>query len=341
MTENTFDIFFLVESGIGNAIQILYAVEYCLHNNKKTGVFLNKMPVSFVDYVRACYGNNVVVNNIDNIKTTNLVHSFTFEEEHKIKFDEYFYVKADSHSSKYMSETEQYLSVAKALYPSGYSSYQLRGLKEDHSPKVQQVRPDEKYVLYPGCSSANPSKRWPYFQQFINKVGEQNVIVLGGSDDLNYTHSYYYPKWVCNMFTMPLLRRNFFFNLMKSFNLLKKHAHFDGLEKQDYAYFNIFSWPELVAILRRARQFIGNDGGITHLAGACDAQGFVVFGPTSVNKNKTYNPKLVPLSTQLGCQPCQFRVNHRDIMGRNAILCSHQLQCLYTINVNDIPEAKP
>jgi len=40
------------------------------------------------------------------------------------------------------------------------------------------------------------------------------------------------------------------------------------------------SLPQVVALLRRSRFYIGNDSGISHLAGAVGTAGMVLFGPT-------------------------------------------------------------
>jgi ADP-heptose:LPS heptosyltransferase len=38
--------------------------------------------------------------------------------------------------------------------------------------------------------------------------------------------------------------------------------------------------PEVAALCRMARVFIGNDSGVSHLAAAAGAPGVVIFGPT-------------------------------------------------------------
>ena len=47
-----YDILFLSEAAIGNTLEILYAVEYCIQNNVKVGIHINKCSKSFVDYLR-------------------------------------------------------------------------------------------------------------------------------------------------------------------------------------------------------------------------------------------------------------------------------------------------
>jgi len=76
-----FDILFLLGYGIGNAIQMLYAVEYCIKSGKKTGLFLNNIAASFVSYLRESYGEDIILNSIDGVTTTNLVHSWLYQDK--------------------------------------------------------------------------------------------------------------------------------------------------------------------------------------------------------------------------------------------------------------------
>jgi ADP-heptose:LPS heptosyltransferase len=336
MDKAKYDVFFLADSGIGNAVEILYAIEYCMQNNRKAGVYFNNISRSFLKYAQSCYGADVVVDNLENIATINLVHFFALEDKIDIQFDNYFYVNPNYHSTKYLSETEQYLSIVKGLYPSDYDSKTLLFLKENYSERVRSLNPEEKYVLYPGCSSDLSIKRWPYFRELITKIGDENVIVVGGSDDIEFKNSYYYPKWITAITPGFLTRRIYFFNFLKNLGLLHKHAHYNNIDQEQYSFINVFSWEEIVALCKRAKKFIGNDGGLTHLAAACGASGTVIFGPSSVPKNKTYNDKLVPLSTNFECQPCQFSVNNKDVMSRYSILCPYQLRCLYSVNVENV-----
>lgn len=337
MSKGKFDIFFLVESGIGNAIQVLYALEYCLHNGIKAGIGLNKISRSFVEFLKESYGQDIVFDETKGIQTTNLVQSFTYYKDHEIVFDNYFYVMANKQTSEYKSETEQFLSIVKALYPSDYYSPVLTRLKEDYSDRLKQLSPADKYIIYPGCVSIRPVKRWPYFKELITKLDSENVIVIGGPDDLDYRYSYYYPKWLTGLVPKNLLYRIQFFNLALKLGVLKEHSHLRGIEKEQYSFFNYFSWGELVALLRRGRYFIGNDGGLTHLAAACGQRGFAIFGPTAINKNKPLNPAIVAIARSYSCQPCQFSPTG-EVMGLRSIMCPYQMRCLYDIKAQEIFE---
>jgi ADP-heptose:LPS heptosyltransferase len=133
------------------------------------------------------------------------------------------------------------------------------------------------------------------------------------------------------------LNQRGFFNLMKKLGLLRPHAHSPGMDKLPDAYFNQFDWGELVAILRRCRYFIGNDGGLMHLAACCGTKGKAIFGPSSVAKNKPYSKLMTVVATNYECQPCSM--NDKGIAYiAGAITCPYQIRCLYSIKPEAIYE---
>ncbi len=338
---NKYDILFLVDGGIGNVLEALYAVEYCIDRGKKTGVYIHTLSKSFVNFLRKSYGPEVILSSIDGVSTVNLVHSFTYYDRFELSYDNYFYIHPDQVSSEHASETEQYLSVARALFPSDHKTgNSLRYLAENHSERVKQATPEDRVVLYPGCSAAFSSKKWPYFMDLIGRMGKNQTMVIGGKEDLDFQFSYYYPKWIASWVPQKILNTRVFFNFLKGSRLLKKHAHFTGIDRLENAYFNVFEWEELVAIFRRCRFFIGNDGGLMHLAACCGARGTALFGPTSIEKNKPVSTLMEVAFHKMECQPCAFKtkgINYTYGM----IACPHQLGCLYSLTVDDVMKNIP
>jgi hypothetical protein len=53
--------------------------------------------------------------------------------------------------------------------------------------------------------------------------------------------------------------------------------------------------PDLAALLARAGWFLGNDSGVSHLAGAVGAAGIVLFGPTDPRRWRPVGTRLLPL----------------------------------------------
>lgn len=301
-----FDVLFLIDSGIGNALEAFYAVEYCLESGAKTGVFLFEINKSFQEYLRDCYGEQVILKSLENVETRHLIHSFTYCGKIKIKYQHYFYIDANAHTSKNLSETELYLSVVKALFKSNFQSFSLRYLKENYSDNVKALNIEQKIVCFPGSTPENAVKRWPYYKELNKQLGKKNLIFIGGKGDYCFEYSYIYPKFIAKIIPQIFLNLPKVWRFFKKLNFLNPYAHFNELKKLPNAYFNQFSWAELVAVMRHCKAYIGNDGGLTHLAGVAGAKGMVLFGATSVEKNKTYNPEIKPIKLNYPCQPCQF-----------------------------------
>ena len=335
MKKQYYDVIFLSERAIGNSLEMMYAVEYCLKNNIKAAIYINNANKSFEKYLRRCYGDETILSSLDNIKVKNLVHTWIFREKVNVEYENYIYIYPDFFSTQYMSETEQYLSVVKALYPSKYDSAVLEMLLEDMTERVQKLDIQDKYVIYPGCSSFAAVRRWPYYTELIEKLGPDNVIVLGGKDDLNDEYSYKYKSFVAKIAPYQLTNRQSFWNMCKKVGLLEPYVHNAELSKLEYSYFNVFEWGELVAIFRHCKGFIGNDGGLMHLASAAGTKGVAIFGPTSVNKSKSYNDKVKEIYTNYDCQPCHFEV--KNIINRNhCITCPYGIKCLADISADDV-----
>ncbi len=338
MLPKVYEVIILADAGIGNAIQALYAVEYCLHNKVNVGIYLNKVNKSFQSYLTDCYGSNVILSSLNDVTTKNLIHSFTYQEAINFKYDSYFYIYPDFHSSQNLSETEQYLSVVKALYPSTYNSLVLTYLKENFSEAVSAMLVDKKYVLYPGGSAVHSARRWSHYIELMNLLGKENVLFVGGKDDVNYNYSFVYPQFISSLLPQPFLNKKAIWNFLKKIGLLKPHAHINNIGNYNNVYIEKFSWSELVALFKRCKKFIGNDGGLTHLAAASGAKGVVLFGPTSVPKNKPINSDIQPIYKSYDCQPCQFGRGNVQLVNYY-INCPYQVKCMSNIIPKDIVTA--
>src|SRR5207244_4669754 len=61
--------------------------------------------------------------------------------------------------------------------------------------------------------------------------------------------------------------------------------------------------PDLAAVLAGAALYVGNDSGVSHLAGAVGAAGVVLFGPTSARRWRPLAGRLAPLEALDGRGP--------------------------------------
>lgn len=332
-----YDIVFSVDSGIGNLLETLYAVEYCLSAGARTGVFPGKVSTSFCNYLRDCYGNDLVMNSLEGVSARFYVHSFTYHDQPPVSFrwENYIYIMPDALSSKTLSETEQSLSVAKALFPGGKQTDTLSGLVPDFTDRVKALTPENRVVLYPGSMPANAYKRWPYYEKLIGLLGEQRCMIVGGTDDIDFRYSYAYPRLIARLFPQPILDRHDFWRPLKRLGLLRPYAHLRETTKRNNVFLNYFSWGELVAIFKTCQAFVGNDGGIMHLAAASGARGVCLFGPTSVEKNKPYNAAIKPLYTDMPCRPCQFGA--AGIYSKKYMInCPYGVACMRRIETEQV-----
>ena len=330
-----YDVVWLLGEGIGNVIEALYSVEYCLKLGLKCGVILHNIPTSFTQYVSSCY-QTLIVENSSAISTKHLVHSWLYRNEIEVQFENYFYVNPDSNSVRYLSEDELYLTVVKGLFPSENEINRNLTLLQESNPNIEIHDLSNKCAIYPGSSAQSPVKRWPHFGKLIEQLGAENVIVLGGSDDLDFQYSYRYPKWISKLLPTIVTNRIEFWRTCKLFGILLPHAHSQFPSTLAGLYINKLAWPEIVYILRRVKAFIGNDGGLSHLASAANVEkGIAIFGPSSIQKNKPFNPRIKSLSLNYGCQPC-FYSKGGIHMAKNYISCPFGIKCLHDISVNEV-----
>jgi hypothetical protein len=330
-----FDILFIVSSGIGNVVEMLYSVEYAMERSGlKVGLYVEKVPNSFLQFLKESYGD-IILDQINGISTKYLIHSLTVEKHVDIPFEHYFYIKPDRYSSSYLSETEQAISIVSALYPNGQVAPTLKYLQIKAPKGISLEFISHKTIIYPGCASINPVKRWPYFKDLIEKLNKENVMVVGGKDDLNFSSSFIFPRWFTSWAPQSVLNKKSVWQLFKSIGLLIKYSHWPEMEHLSYVFIEKYSWAELVWIFRNGKEFIGNDGGLTHLAAASGAKGIVFFGPTSMGKNRPLNPNIRPIFHATTCSPCQFAVGGIQ-MTKGYINCPFQVKCLSGIKTETV-----
>jgi len=86
--------------------------------------------------------------------------------------------------------------------------------------------------------------------------------------------------------------------------------------------------PQFIALVRRARLFVGGDTGPMHLAAACDTPIVGIFGPTDPLRNGPFNQPGRALSHSVPCGPCYKRT------------CEvYNNQCMKLITVDEVFQA--
>ncbi len=327
-------LYFSLGNGIGNVLEALYAVEYCMRMRVRTCFSAEGIPGSFSDYLRECYGD-IYIEAGAAVTCNYFIHSFTVERKPDVEYEYYFYVRPDYYSTLSKSETELYLEIVKALFPGGTGELTLTQLLEDE-PEPGILQPlSSKIIIYPGSNAQNPVKRWPWYGELIKKLGPEEVIIIGGNDDLDFSHSYTYPSWLSATLPQRLLNTRSLWEFFRRIGLLRKWSHPDWYRNNEHVYINRFSWKELAFIFRRSKLFVGNDGGLMHFAAACGMKGIAIFGPTSVNKNKPYNKRMKSLSLNYPCQPCQYGIGNISLAS-GFINCPFGIKCLSAISAEQV-----
>ena len=128
-------------------------------------------------------------------------------------------------------------------------------------------------AVYFGCSSNVIYRRWPshMVQELILRLSPHyNILIIGGPDEIALKQ------------------------------LIPNYPHIFDL-------INCYSLPDLAILLNQhVDLFVGNDGGLHHLAEVCNVPSISIFGPSCHNKWGSYLSSSQTLSACLSCSPCNI-----------------------------------
>jgi lipopolysaccharide heptosyltransferase I len=86
--------------------------------------------------------------------------------------------------------------------------------------------------------------------------------------------------------------------------------------------------PQFIALVRRAKLFVGGDTGPMHLAVACGTPVVGIFGPTNPLRNGPFSQKDIVVSHKVPCGPCYKRS------------CEiHAKECMRLVTVDEVHDA--
>ena len=161
-----------------------------------------------------------------------------------------------------------------------------------------------RVVLCPGSKPGWDSKRWPHFAALAERLdgrGEGPVILCREPD-------------------LEAYDRHDFLHPLRGAGLTVTDA----------------TLPRAAAILRAARVVIANDCGPAHMAGATGAPTLVLFGPSSMAKNRPLAKNARVLSLGLDCQPCQGKAHGPGRLGPGEFSCEFGYPCLRDLSVDRV-----
>jgi heptosyltransferase-1 len=85
---------------------------------------------------------------------------------------------------------------------------------------------------------------------------------------------------------------------------------------------------QFIALVKRARLFIGGDTGPLHIAAACRTPIVGIFGPTDPRRNGPFSPSDIVVSRRVPCGPCYKRA------------CEiYQKECMQLVQVEEVYQA--
>ena len=203
--------------------------------------------------------------------------------------------------AQHIPEAEVYYDLAKQI-----------GVKvpmEDVSINVGISGPDpeklgETVAIYPGSKINWAMKRWDKYDELA--IHFRNVVLVGSKTDIQ---GHGKPAWIKKRWNWP-----------------------------DHVKVQIGTLQETAHLISKCKMFVGNDGGLAHVAAATGIPTFVVFGPSSVVKNKPYSKRAHAIHLDIPCRPCQFKKgpDGKEIFGDNKATCPYNLKCLRNLEVEHV-----
>jgi hypothetical protein len=203
------------------------------------------------------------------------------------------------HFAQHIPEAEVYYDMAKQIG--------VRTPMKDCSVDIGQAgyRPPAGTVaMFPGAKPTWPMKRWDKFDVLARKF--DHVMLVGRPLDI-YSHGR--PAWIKRDWKWPDHIEIFY-------GTLQETAH----------------------AISNCKMFIGNDGGLAHLAAATGIPTFVLFGPSSEKKNRPFAKNAHAIHIDLYCRPCQFR-NGEQYFGEHKGGCPFHMKCMKEMSVEFVKDS--
>lgn len=205
------------------------------------------------------------------------------------------YIKSRINYAQHIPEVQVYFDMVRQIGISG----EMQPVKVKIGKTGLNPLP-ETVAIYPGSKSNWAMKRWDKYDELAQKF--KNVLVVGTKDDI-YSHGN--PAWIKKPWKWP-----------------------------ENVRFYTGSLAEMTYTLSRCKCFIGNDGGLAHLAAATGIPTFVLFGPSSDIKNRPFSPKAYVIAIDLPCRPCQFtKIDGKEIFGSDKANCPNNMKCMKEMDV--------
>lgn len=233
---------------------------------------------------------------------------------------------------EYTSYADTFLAYAKIIDPA------IDVHCETYCGASTRVFPDvskETVVLFPGCGKFYPMKRWDKYDELAARF--TNVVVIGTAEDMDLSHSYFCRRFIAKFFAHPLHYDGKTNDLARA--LSPKYNRPFRFAKHVKSYIGQLSLPDVAALIKQAGLFIGNDGGMTHVAAAMGIPTVAIFGPTSVEMLRVRRENILYLTKGLDCQPCQFGGKYPQAWRHGYVGCPIGMKCMTDLSVDEVYQA--
>lgn len=217
-----------------------------------------------------------------------------------VKYKAKHFIKPQISYANHIPEAEVYYNLAQQMGVTiSMPETEVAKIKEGPCPKHKNT-----IAIYPGSKPNWAMKRWDKYDKLAERF--DHVAVIGTKEDIN---SHGNPSWIKKEWRWP--------------------EHVD---------FVTGSLKDMVHFLYRCKAFIGNDGGLAHVAAATKIPTFVIFGPSSHIKNKPYTNNAYVVGADIHCRPCQFKTgpDGQQIFAANKASCLYGMQCMSNLTVDDV-----
>lgn len=209
-------------------------------------------------------------------------------------------IKPRFHYAKHRPEAEVYYDLAKQI---GIKT--PMGDAEINIGEHGWIPDSESVAIYSGSKPDWAMKRWDKYDVLARKF--KKVMLVGTREDID---SHGNPTWITRPFKWP------------------SHCQKVIGPIQNVAY-----------TISKCKMFIGNDGGLAHVAAATGVPTFVLFGPSSDKKNKPYAKNAHVIAIDLPCRPCQFaKRNGQQIFDGGKGNCYLNMKCMREMSVDFVVE---
>jgi len=294
-------ILVILGGGIGNCIQATPAIGALIKDGCKVDVLIH------------CNTTGVSREDFEILAIPGLGKVFFNDEKPKEKYDYQLsgpFTPGFKHNAKNFCRVKKY----SRHYPESDLFYDMAkeiGVVSPKQPALINIVATGNNVekgtvaIYPGSKHAWAMKRWDKYDKLTNHLAK--VLLVGRKNDII---SHGDPAWIERKWEWGKHVKTFYGSLKET------------------------AWA-----ISQCRMFIGNDGGLAHVAAATGIPTFIIFGPSSVVKNTPFNDNAHAIhynlkEPKLKCQPCQF--NGKKWFDGGKIGCPYGMECMTKLTVKDV-----